>query len=142
MDFDSWVKSALSFDPADAAQPKSDAGTPPAKGKAKTVSDTTATVTAASAEKLAKLPSADQVKRQALFANGKPTGDARKAQIKLYKAMHLDPAFKTREQKRGLGAPTAPSGPPPESPWRLPPPCWPSIPPPPTSSGRCCSSSP
>jgi len=72
-----------------------------AKAKEKQVKDASDKVTAMSDDDLKKLSSADKVKMvKDLFANGKPTGDARKAQIKIYKDMDIDPAFKKREEER------------------------------------------
>lgn len=109
MEHDTWVKLVFDVDPAsfdsDPSEPepaKADAKPAAGADKAKKVKDTADTVNGATDDKLSKLSSADKVKLvKALFANGKPTGDARKAQIKIYKNMDLDPAFKKREEERG-----------------------------------------
>lgn len=114
MDCDTWIKMVFNIDPASfAAGPngsstvKSDATSTPAAAKAdaekaKKVKETGDTINATTDAKLQKLSSAEKVKLvKALFANGKPTGDARKAQIKIYNNMELDPAFKKREEERG-----------------------------------------
>ena len=73
-----------------------------AKAKAKRVTEAADKVTKMSDDDLKKLPTADKVKMvKDLFANGTPTGDARKAQIKIYKDMDLDPGFKKLEGERG-----------------------------------------
>jgi hypothetical protein len=65
-----------------------------AAGAAKNVND-------ASDADIAKLSSRDQVALlRDLVGNGKPTGDVRKAQIKVFRNMKLDPGFKAREATR------------------------------------------
>jgi hypothetical protein len=70
--------------------------------KSKKVSETADKVTKMSDDDIKKLPTDQKVQLvKDLFANGKPSGDARKAQIKIYKDMELDPDFKKRESERG-----------------------------------------
>lgn len=65
-----------------------------AQGAAKNVNDT-------SDADIAKLSSKDQVALlRDIVGNGKPTGDLRKAQIKIFRNMKLDPGFKAREAAR------------------------------------------
>ena len=88
--------------PARGAAPPGGPAAPGGAAQQKTVDDAAKQVNVESEENLKKyLPAAKVKLVKDLFANGKPTGEARKAQIKLYKAMFLDPGFMKRENERG-----------------------------------------
>jgi hypothetical protein len=73
----------------------------PPDPKAAKVDETTKKVDKMTDAELAKLTSADQVALlRDIEGNGKPTGAARDAQIKIFKNMKLDPGFKKREAAR------------------------------------------
>jgi hypothetical protein len=70
--------------------------------KAKQVSDAADKVNKLSDDDLKKISAADKAKLlKDLQANGKPSGDARQAQMKVLRDTQLDPAFKKKEDERG-----------------------------------------
>jgi hypothetical protein len=81
-----------------ASKPKVPVPPDPKAGK---VDEATKKVDKLTDAELAKLTSADQVALlREIEGNGKPTGAARSAQIKIFKNMKLDPSFKKREAER------------------------------------------
>jgi hypothetical protein len=87
-------------DPAAVAKPKTGASPPPDPKVAK-AQDTAKKVDGMADADLQKMSSADKVALlKDIKAAGKPTGDLRKAQIKIFRNMQLDPDFKKREAAR------------------------------------------